>query len=256
MEHAKKMILVEPAVYEKTHQLRPTLPNTISQLDEEMNDVLSNKNIGDHEKWTRYSQVLQRYLHMVKVARKPFEITVTNTQPVPDNDVGQKFDTPLSDGEILSCVPKTFQSKAEVFLKKLKNTPSITWDNRGVVSIENIVIPDSNVTDLINDILRHRKSMPDPKGWQIFAEALKSINMPFEVIGNWKRRAFISNQRTGEKDFSSSPETPNSRESGDKNSPYKMKKRRGKSGKSSDARNQATPQTSFDRSIKWSKLNF
>ncbi|CAH1370740.1 unnamed protein product, partial [Tenebrio molitor] len=92
---------------------------------------------------------------MVKVARKPFEITVTDTQPV--------------------------------FLKKLKNTPSITWDNRGVVSIENIVIPDSNVTDLINDILRHRKSMPDPKGWQIFAEALKSINMPFEVIGNWKR---------------------------------------------------------------------
>jgi hypothetical protein len=45
---------------------------------------------------------------------------------VRDNDAGEKFDTPLSDGEILICVPKTFHSKAEVFLKKLKNMPSIT----------------------------------------------------------------------------------------------------------------------------------
>ena len=48
----------------------------------------------------------------------------------------------------------------------------------------------SNVVDLVNDILRKRKT--DPLGWQPFARQLRAVNLPIELVGNVARRSYRS----------------------------------------------------------------
>ena len=47
-------------------------------------------------------------------------------------------------------------------------------------------IPGSNIIDLVNDVIRHRKGS-EPTGWQAFAEGLRDMNIPQDVIGNRER---------------------------------------------------------------------
>ena len=49
----------------------------------------------------------------------------------------------------------------------------------------------SSWTDLVNDVLRQRKSKFDPLGWEVFAEALQRRNVPRELIGNASRWDYI-----------------------------------------------------------------
>lgn len=187
MAHAKKMVLIDPEVYEQTQKIKSTLPDTLSRLDEEMKSVLMNKQLSDHDKWTKYSQVLQRYLNAINVTRKPIALSVTDE----NKDTVDTMTTSLSENDILISVPKTFRSKAEFLLSRLKAASSVKWNEKGEISVDGVVIHGSNIIDLTNDILRYRQNIPDPTGWQSFARIMSNINMPFEVIGNWKRRAFI-----------------------------------------------------------------
>ena len=40
----------------------------------------------------------------------------------------------------------------------------------------------SNIIDLVNDVIRHRNGS-EPTGWQAFAEGLRDMNIPQDVIG-------------------------------------------------------------------------
>ena len=43
-----------------------TKPTQLSMLDNQMNEVLSKKNVNDFDKWRQYNQILQRYLKSVQ----------------------------------------------------------------------------------------------------------------------------------------------------------------------------------------------
>ena len=45
----------------------------------------------------------------------------------------------------------------------------------------------SNIADLVNETVRARKMSDEPKGWSVFARALKESNVPQELIGNKTR---------------------------------------------------------------------
>ena len=53
----------------------------------------------------------------------------------------------------------------------VKDNENITRDNHGVVSYKGTRFHGSNVIDLINDSLRHRKGIA-PRGWETFSKAL------------------------------------------------------------------------------------
>ena len=42
------------------------------------------------------------------------------------------------------------------------------------------------IIDLVNDVIRHRKGS-EPTGWQAFAEGLRDMNIPQDVVGNRER---------------------------------------------------------------------
>ena len=89
-----------------------------------------------------------------------------------------------TDQRILDSVPQTIQRKAKLILSILRNhSNALSWDEDGTVNVYGKPIRGSNITDLVNDVLRHRKGS-EPTGWWFFAEALREINVPKYVVGN------------------------------------------------------------------------
>ena len=69
------------------------------------------------------------------------------------------------EADVVDTVPKTMQAKARRLMEHMKR--NISWTARGELIPEGVPVAGSNVVDLVNDLLRKRKT--DPTGWQPFA---------------------------------------------------------------------------------------
>ena len=69
------------------------------------------------------------------------------------------------------------------------------WNERGEFSHKGQVIKGSNIVDLVNDIVRHRKDF-HPHGWQEFARALRRGNVLQDLIGNQRRWDWMHREST------------------------------------------------------------
>ncbi|KYN11437.1 hypothetical protein ALC57_16405 [Trachymyrmex cornetzi] len=64
--------------------------------------------------------------------------------------------------EIVESVPKSYRKHAHLLMKHLIRNAvpdRISWDEHGIVTIDGNVVKDSNITDLINDAMRERKTV-------------------------------------------------------------------------------------------------
>lgn len=228
MKYAKKMVLVDPRVLPKDALLPqqpqsqpqpgtpwepPTTPTptwadpdtavsrTLQALDQEMQHVLSTSGLEMHDKVTMYNQVLRRYLVYGQQKLNPFRpasglpTSVVNTDTAtPDTDKSSDS----IEREMLESVPKTMKSKARLLIQRLKEHPNLSWNAQGQMIYKDKVIPDTRMTDLLNDVLRRRKRF-EPMGWKTFAKALKEINVPQDFIGHPERWAAINGGAVAEK---------------------------------------------------------
>ena len=204
MEHTRKMPLVDPRLLET---LRPapapptnSLDRVLRGIDGEMSSVFDRTDLDEGDKVKLYNQILLRYNTM---ADKPFKqltrVVVVNddgtaaaaamrdagtTQPTA---ASKPLATTGADADIVESVPKSLKSKADRLMKRLKNDPTIQWNDRGELILEGAIIPGSNMMDLVHDVLIKRK-LRDPVGWQPFVKHPKDINVPMELVGNADRR--------------------------------------------------------------------
>lgn len=174
MNHAKKMVMISPEVLQRLNTGRN---ESLNVLEEDMNNVLHATDLEDRAKWAHYQQMLQRRQHFHDEMRKPVEI------PIVDTSSGRNFKD-----EILRTIPKALKTKGELLFDRLCDNDLIAWDSYGTVSINKVSIPNSNIVDLVCDVVRCKKSSAGPVGWARFVEALRQINIPQEFIGNPHRR--------------------------------------------------------------------
>ena len=66
----------------------------------------------------------------------------------------------------------------------------VDWNDRGELIHEGVAIPGSNITDLVHDLVRKRKTF-EPVGWQQLTSQLRGSNIPMELVGNAARRQHI-----------------------------------------------------------------
>ncbi|KYQ47383.1 hypothetical protein ALC60_13594 [Trachymyrmex zeteki] len=88
--------------------------------------------------------------------------------------------------KIVESVPKSYRKHARLLLKHLlqKAVPGrINWNERGIVTIEGNVVKDSNITDLINDAMRERKTVK-ATGRNQFARLLCALNISSALVRN------------------------------------------------------------------------
>ena len=106
---------------------------------------------------------------------------------------GEKEEQPkvevLSDEMIVRGIPKNMKTRAQALLARLKEKEdAITWDERGQVILKGILIPKSNISDLVSDAMRSRKHF-NPVGVQQFYDILHEINVPKDLVRNERRWA-------------------------------------------------------------------
>ena len=95
----------------------------------------------------------------------------------------------LSVEMIVRGIPKTMKSRAEALLAHLKERGDvITWDDMGQVLIDGVLIPKSNISDLVSDAMRSRKHF-NPIGVREFYSVLSKINVPKDLVRNERRWA-------------------------------------------------------------------
>ena len=128
-------------------------------------------------------------------------VSVVPPKPIDDKSVTQpedSVDLPNNvEADIMESVPPTMKSRAQQLVKKLKeNKDLITWDDKGQMIYEGKPVVGSNVIDLVNDALRHRKNF-NPHGWRLFAKVLSDVNVPEGIVRNENRLKTIRDFKTG-----------------------------------------------------------
>ena len=203
MEHARKMALVDPRLLDTLRSPPPptdTLGKKVQALDDEMMTILNRKDLDDGTKVKLYNQVLERYNVLFdKHVKEPVRVVAVNETGAgvgAGEGVGSEgtVRAPNSglEATVVDTVPKTMQAKARRLMEHLKR--DIAWTARGELIHKGVPVVGSNVVDLVNDLLRKRKT--DPTGWQPFARQLRAINLPTELVGNVARRAYIRQATT------------------------------------------------------------
>ena len=90
---------------------------------------------------------------------------------------------------IVRSIPKSMKKRAEALLAHLKEREDvITWDDMGQVLVDGVLIPRSNITDLVSDAMRPRKNF-NPIGVREFYSVLNKINVPKDLVRNERRWA-------------------------------------------------------------------
>ena len=88
---------------------------------------------------------------------------------------------------IVRGIPKTMKTRARALLQRLKEREDvITWDDMGQVLLNGVLIPKSNISDLISDAMRSRKHF-NPVGVREFYNVLNEINIPKDLVRNERR---------------------------------------------------------------------
>ena len=201
------MVLVPENTLERMQQrqqiLTPPLTQTLKNLDSEMNDILSSKQLKVEEKAKLYNQVLQRYLTYYD-QRKDQAVHVKLTTPKSsetpkpeESKESSKESTEVEtipnavEQEVMKSVPKLYKTGARQLLDKIKeNRDVLHWNEKGELMYENKPIPGSHVVDLVNDTLRERKGF-EPVGWSLFARGLARMNIPENIVRNPQRQSAV-----------------------------------------------------------------
>ena len=83
-----------------------------------------------------------------------------------------------TDKQIIDSVPETMQNRAKLLIQKPKDHSDIIgWNDNGQLVLEGSIVPNSNIVDLVNDVMRKRKGF-NPERSNTFAKALAKINVP------------------------------------------------------------------------------
>lgn len=210
MAHFKKMALVEPRLLESLqHYLRQQqqikerkqdniVDDALTRQENAMQNTLQDPSLAATDKVKLYNDNLQRYLtYREKIEPPKFKVvdtaaaaTAAALSPFTINDDAGIKDSTTTDvehdffeREIIKSAPVKMKRKAILLLERLKRDPNISWNERGEAIIKGQLLPNTNINDLVQDVLRKRKSHV-PRGWEAFAQSLRESNIPQDLVGN------------------------------------------------------------------------
>ena len=163
MQHAKKFILVDQPTYEK-RMVRDTLTvapppafqspslstpfssigdRRLSEFDGEMRSIPDTYQ-PDDVKVKLYPNALSKYKF--------------TSERTPTAAVKTSVRDELTEEEILDSVPPTVRHKAKRLLRHVRESPDVSWNDRGELVYKQTIVPNSNIVELMNDVLRLKTS--------------------------------------------------------------------------------------------------
>ena len=121
-----------------------------------MNDWLEKDDVFEDTNATMHAQQLQRVNQVFRPEPSPVQI-ITHTEQTmtseSDNATpSQQLNTTYK--QIIDSVPKTMQNRVKLLIQKLKDhSDIISWNDNGQLVLEGSIVPNSNIVDLVNDVM-------------------------------------------------------------------------------------------------------
>ncbi len=137
--------------------------------------------------YERYKALLGS-VHSAKPTEIIHDTVITDTEPmmtIKVDDISPKIngnaslseiDDVMTDSDILSFLPKLYQSKAKVLLNRLKRV--MEWKSDGTIVIDGDEIEDSHIADLLKEILSPFKPKHILPGQEQFQLAISKCSLP------------------------------------------------------------------------------
>ena len=142
----------------------------------------------EYTKAQQYNQALQRYLTLSdKYRERPLGKVSTPELPTTTENHTRLKPT------LYQTLPPTLRSKGAALLNHLESIPGIKWDKQQLV-VDDKPIPKSNVVDLIDDLVRDRKTIKPPPGWSELATVLKTSQDSESTYSIFKNVALIQHK--------------------------------------------------------------
>ena len=142
------------------------------------------------KKATMYAQQLQRVNQLKNQVFRPEPSPVQmitqmeRTMTSESDHASPSQQLTATDKQIIDSVPKTMQNCAKLLIQKLKDySDVISWNDNGQLVLEGSIVLNSNIVNLVNDVMRKRKSF-NPEHSNTFAKALSKINVPKDYLRN------------------------------------------------------------------------
>ena len=173
----KKMLLIDPNVLEK---LKARQLPVLQSINDGMKRTLDDSTLPATDRVQLYNQQLSRLTTMDENNTTPPQ---THTSQSVSND--ERIER-----EILASVPKSMKRRTERLLEAIREGSAVKWNQRGEVIIHGQLHSNTHILDLVNDTLRLRKNFT-PRGWQPFAEALRDMGIPEDLMRNTRHREHV-----------------------------------------------------------------
>ena len=160
---AQKMMLVDPSsLLLKTTNIPDVVENNIMKIDSDIKQILDLQNVNEYDKARMYEQALRKYLLAIDQktgeTKQPQVLTESvSTSPKYETEIKNEKITRL-ENRMLETIPKTLRRKGEMLLNHLKETSNLHWNELGEIILDGEQIIGSNISNLLNDTLRPRKT--------------------------------------------------------------------------------------------------
>jgi len=170
MEHAKKMMIIDPEHYGRTRMI----DKKMSGLDQEISVVL-NSELPDDIKVKHYVAALREYRAL-------------ETYPEQQQQREAALQQMTTTDDVLKTVNPESRIKAERILKNIQ--PKLRWSDKGELVHNNALVSDSHIGELLNEAA-NVDSKENPIGFEEFADTIKDSNIPNHFIDNLKLRRHL-----------------------------------------------------------------
>ena len=143
----------------------------------------------DKSQWWKESETIQPGLATLSRIPRPSTSSSSSTSY---NDIEGYL------GRSLGCCSQTKhdEKKSTGLVGAHQKTTRHGLDRKGELVFEGEVIKGSNIMDLVNDVLRNRKSFDHLHGWRQFARALPQSNVPRDLVGNRRLSDWMHHEAT------------------------------------------------------------
>lgn len=205
MEYAEKMYLVPQNQLDKIQSTntRENIQQVAeNDLDTAIRNILLRTDLDQREKVKLYSNILTRYLTIVKLGDRESSVL---TLSLPTDEHYHKVNSVETHGEdkpkdvvtseVLKNVPTKRVKNSKYILDKMSKAKDLTsWSESGEFVFKGKAIPGSHMLDLINNVTAPQQVRDDrrPKGWTEFLQACAELNIPFSTVPNQQVRSKIN----------------------------------------------------------------
>ena len=190
---ATRMVMVPQDTYSnlmsQQKQVYSPVVNQLSNLDQELQSIISNPNLSEDAKYHHYQSVFGRYQTLKQTQfPKPPPTVQMEVQTGPDLPTSS---LPIDERQLIDLLPKPIRNKGRILINHLKANKTIQWIPSGELLVDGSPIQGSNITDLVHYVTRRRPTVKTPLGANQFMDLLNKTNAPKEAVTPKDERSSI-----------------------------------------------------------------